>query len=436
MRALLWLFLAGCGRIGFDPNASIDATDAPLGPQFASLALGNGHTCAMSDNGQLACWGDNSYGKLGLGDTTNRELAGPSLPRPSVGTVAPVEVISKSDFNCARLTDSTAKCWGNNDGGQLGTGDQMTRGDLPGEMGNALPVVQLAAGTRIDALCTGHYHVCVLVAGAVRCWGINDVSQDGYGDGAPHFALTDLMTLPAVDLGTNVVISKLACGFNFTCAVTPDGAFKCWGYNPDGELGLGDTATRGDLPGNMGDALPFVDLAGTADSVTLGYGQACALMGGNVKCWGANDAGQLGLGDVTPRGDLSGEMGAALPFVDLGTGAVATALALGANFSCALLSSGDVKCWGANDVGQLGQGDIVRRGDLPGTMGDALPRIQLPGPARAIAAGTLHACAILTSGDLACWGDNSTGELGLGDLQSRGVLPGQLAGVIAPSQLW
>ena len=105
-----------------------------------------------------------------------------------------------------------------------------------------------------------------------------------------------------------------------TCARTFDGAVKCWGSNGSGELGVGDTMERGREPGQMGDALPAVDLGGLrATSISAGRYCTCALLDDrSLKCWGQNLAGNLGLGDIKRRGDDPGEMGDALPFVDLG----------------------------------------------------------------------------------------------------------------------
>ncbi|HEX5059560.1 MAG TPA: hypothetical protein VFV99_09385 [Kofleriaceae bacterium] len=443
-RCLTLIVVGGCGRIAFDPLGVGSGSDVPQdasGREFASVVAGNGHTCVLSNRGEVACWGDNQYGKLGIGDAMNRgdapDEVGLLLPRPDFGTVAkPTALTTTSDFSCALLSDDTAKCWGNNDGAQLGVGDYQSRGDMPGEMGDQLPTVQLAAGTHITALVVGHYHGCALVAGSVRCWGSNDTSQNGYGDSIARDTVAELTTLPAVDLGPGFTVAKLSAGFNWTCAISTAQTVKCWGYQPNGELGLGDTQTRGDAPSDMGAALPVVDVGAPVDLIDAGYFHACALLADRVKCWGGGANGALGSGNMMDRGVAPGQMGAALPFVDLGTNARVTALSAGDRFTCAVLVGGDVKCWGYNNVGQLGLGDVSDRGDAPGEMGDALPRVPLPGPARAVAVGTRHACAILVSGGLVCWGSNANGQLGRGDTQNRGDQPNELDNVIMPSQLW
>src|SRR4029453_17040006 len=101
------------------------------------------------------------------------------------------------------------------------------------------------------------------------------------------------------------------------------------------------------------------------------------LENGSVRCWGGNDTGQLGYGDTDDRGDNANEMGDDLDPIDLGAGRTASAVVGGSFHSCALLDGGAVKCWGANDVGQLGQGDLEPRGDAAGEMGNDLGPIDL-----------------------------------------------------------
>jgi alpha-tubulin suppressor-like RCC1 family protein len=177
--------------------------------------------------------------------------------------------------------------------------------------------------------------------------------------------------LPFVDVAPGLPILALTTQANHACAVLEGGRVKCWGNNYEGELGLGDPITRGISYGQMGDSLPFVNLGESVKAVTLasGYEHTCALLeGGQVKCWGTNQYGQLGLGDQQGRGSVPGQMGDALPFVDLGNVNVVSLVA-GSYHTCALLEGGQVKCWGRNDKGTLGLEDVQDRGGIPGQMG-------------------------------------------------------------------
>src|SRR5690606_4814135 len=115
-----------------------------------------------------------------------------------------------------------------------------------------------------------------------------------------------------------------------------------------------------------------------------------------------------GYGDMMNRGDGPGEMGEQLPIVDLGTGRCAVSIALGGQHTCALLENGAVKCWGDNTHGQLGQGDVDARGDGPYEMGDNLTEIRLgtDQSAVAITVGQSFSCALLIDNSLKCWGAN------------------------------
>jgi alpha-tubulin suppressor-like RCC1 family protein len=164
------------------------------------------------------------------------------------------------------------------------------------------------------------------------------------------------------------------------CALLDNGTVKCWGAG--GLLGLGDAVTRGDEPGEMGDALPALDLGlrppRRVIEIAVGSTHACALLDdASLKCWGSNGHGQLGLGDTTARGDEPGEMGENLPRVDLGRDLAAHVTA-GFDHTCVVAeATGHVKCWGANQSGQLGLGDTRNRGVLPGQLGDTLPAVDL-----------------------------------------------------------
>ncbi len=122
--------------------------------------------------------------------------------------------------------------------------------------------------------------------------------------------------------------------------------------------------------------------------------------------------GRLGNGSTQDVGDQAGEMGAALTTVPLGTGARATAITTGADFACALLLGGSVKCWGNGALGALGLGSGVTLGDQPGELGGFVPAVDLGAGATAISAGDGHVCAVLTTNIVKCWGGNDAGQLG------------------------
>ncbi|KAJ1467406.1 regulator of chromosome condensation 1/beta-lactamase-inhibitor protein II [Baffinella frigidus] len=230
------------------------------------------------------------------------------------------------------------------------------------------------------SISTGGYHTCAL-GNELHCWGDGGYGQLGRADGergpvGGNAGETGLAAFPASDLGTDVTILEVSCGQYMGCALLSGGIIKCWGNAQGGILGNGEASTwTGDDAGEMGDVLTAVDL-GTglaALQISCYNGHCCALLtGGLVKCWGNNDHGQLGQGDMAHRGDQSGEMGDYLPAVILG--ARAMAVAAGWRNTCALLENGLIKCWGGDSIGVAAD-----------QMGDALAPVDLGAGRTAVA---------------------------------------------------
>ena len=203
------------------------------------------------------------------------------------------------------------------------------------------------------------------------------------------------------------------------------GQVFCWGENRFGQLGYGDTEDRGDTSGS-GTEWKRVELSGRAKQVTVGVRHSCALMDtGTVKCWGGNAFGMLGYGDTQDRGTDPAHMGDNLPEVDLGSFVEAVTISAGKTHTCAVVTTGGVKCWGGGMAGALGYGDISHRGNTPGSMGDNLPEINLGAPyvASDITVGDTFACAVVTGapwncGDQPCCYTGRTHDCG--DPESHG----------------
>lgn len=182
-----------------------------------------------------------------------------------------------------------------------------------------------------------------------------------------------------VSLGTGVTAAAIDAGRTHTCVILTGGSLKCWGSNGDGELGLGDTMNRGTNPYFMGDNLLPVNLGAgkTVLSLDLGYAHTCVVLSDSTtRCWGMNAYGALGRGHTSDVGTHPAHMGDALGPALLGTGVTTTQVAAGDYHSCALLSAGNLKCWGFNLGGQLGLGDINDRIQMT-DLGDNLPTVKL-----------------------------------------------------------
>jgi alpha-tubulin suppressor-like RCC1 family protein len=398
------------------------------------IATGASHACALLTSGNVKCWGDNSYGQLGIGDIDYRgdheDEMGDYLPIVDLDAPdAVTQIAVGAHHSCALLYKGVVKCWGDNQYGQLGLGDEEPRGDVPGEMGAALPAVWISQTQVATQIVAGGAHTCALLAdGSVKCWGLNDSGQLGQGS---HFnrgddALEMGTYLSAVPLGNGRTAVQLAAGLSHTCARLDDGSVKCWGNNYFGQLGQGNQFNRGDDLYETGNFLSAIALGNgrTATSITAGYSHTCALLdNGTIKCWGRNDFGQLGLGDPDDRGDNAGEMGNNLPSVSFGWVLSPPAtVAAGGNHTCALLGT-NLRCWGLNSAGQLGLGDSITRGDHSNEMGNSLPIVDVDDthdPVQ-ISGGFEFTCARLGNNRVKCWGNNMYGQLGLGDPVLRGT---------------
>eukprot|EP01083_Nonionella_stella_P185918 679358_1 len=437
MVLLIWLNFATCSAL--------------------DITAGGHHTCALSKLNTTKCFGKNEYGQLGLGDATNvgdapTRMMDSMLPIDLGTDFNPIQIAAGYFHNCALSHSNAVKCWGWGEHAQIGLGDKLWRGNNIGEMGNDLPEVDLGTNFNAVSIAAGGYHTCAIShSNAVKCWGRNDYwdkstpmlgGQLGLGDIIDRGNLPDQMgnRLPEVDLGTNFNAVSIAAGGYHTCAISHSNAVKCWGRNDywdkstpmlGGQLGLGDIIDRGNLPDQMGNRLPEVDLGTNFNAVSIAAGgyHTCALSSSNaMKCWGSNQCAQLGLGDFNERGNAAGEMGDNLSEIDLGPNFIAIQMAAGLYHTCALSEAQTVKCWGCNTHGELGYGDTNHRGDDASDMGDNLLEVDLGVNFNAIqiVCGYEHTCALSEAQTVKCWGNGADGQLGQGDTNNRGDGPDEM----------
>ena len=386
-----WSSLLGDGT---DVNRSAPADVSGLTSGVAAVAAGPSslHTCALTSGGGVMCWGSNFSGDLGDGTTTAR-----ATPVAVVGLGSGVTSLSVGNtHSCAVLTGGAVKCWGGNTYGQLGDGTTVDRLTPVAVVGLPGPVTRVTAGVN---------HSCAVTAsGSAMCWGDNSAGQ--LGDGTMASRLT-----PAAVSGLTSGVTEVAASYRYTCALLASGGVKCWGLNTSGQLGDGTTATR----------VTAADVTGLTSGVTAvaaGEHHACAVMAsGGVKCWGANDAGQIGDGTVTTRLTATEVMNLAQ---------AASAVSAGEDHTCALAIDGGVQCWGSDAYGTLGAGSEIRRLTPAGVSG-------LGSGVSAVSAGYWHVCARTSDGGARCWGGNGYSQLGDGTTTSRStpVMVSGLSGNVA-----
>jgi alpha-tubulin suppressor-like RCC1 family protein len=387
--------------------------------------------------------------------------------RRTNAAIGSVSVTAGEAHTCA-LSDGSAYCWGNNVQGQLGQGDaDLEPHGTPQPVKNFDGIVdlsssggasscattanlvacwgnndfgQIGSGTvggaivtpagvqgltpPLDRISVGAHHTCALKGGRVLCWGSNRDGQLGDGRGGDGVLSSRPVEVEEVDRAT-----VIAAGGDHTCALSSHGMPSCWGGNLFGQLGTSNTGECQHplltIPCSI-TAVPVDGLEERATRLASGNQFTCALIESrSVACWGNNDSGQLGrLTAETCAGAPCGRS----PDLVQGLDGIMD-LAVGNRHACAVDSDGAAWCWGDNTLGQLGDPDAAS--------GPAPVRILLDFPASGLAVGGDHSCAVATSGVIACWGNNNFGQLGSDDTEARFVaairLPVRVEPIASPT---
>ncbi|MBK9443457.1 MAG: RCC1 repeat-containing protein [Comamonadaceae bacterium] len=337
------------------------------------IAAGYDYSCALTATGTVLCWGTNQAGQLGDGSTTARELA---KPVSGIGQATAIAV--GYQHSCA-IDAGLVKCWGQNDYGQLG----------PGSMNPSLVPFTVPGITGATAVAVSYSHTCALVGGAVKCWGANKYGQVGNGSSSTVVA-TPFTAIPS---GATAIA---AAAKGQTCAIVGGGAVQCWGLNSSGQLGTGDNNDR---------LLPATIIPSGASFITMGVFHSCAIVAGTLNCWGNNSHGELGTGNQTQS---------LVPTATQGLSGSVTAVATGQYHTCAIINNGSTQCWGQNYRGQLGIGTLTEFDYR------TVPQTSTVSGASALAAGAEFSCAIV-AGAVKCWGSNLSGQLGNGVTEAQPV---------------
>jgi cysteine-rich repeat protein len=327
--------------------STIPAVD--LGGTAVALALGENHSCALLDSGDVRCWGDSATGETGLGtvsDLGNDEK--PSIAQPiNVGGKV-VQITAGRNHTCALLDTKKVRCWGAGVSGALGYNNTNNIGDgeLPFSAGD------VTVGADVEQVTAGDTFTCVRTsADNARCWGLGTSGRLGYGNVA-NIGDTEFPS-SAGDINVGAKVKFIAAGASHTCVITDTNNVRCWGLNSNGQLGYGHTNTIGD--GEFPNVSGNVSLGDPIVQVTAGLQHTCAVtMTGAVRCWGNSTYGQLGQGNTIQIGDT--EVPSTVSPIDVG-GPV-TQIAANWFHSCVRLDTGGLRCWGRSNYGQLGYGNV------------------------------------------------------------------------------
>jgi alpha-tubulin suppressor-like RCC1 family protein len=371
VRALVWLALVGCGRIGFDAlrdgSAPSDAPSDATPARFSSLRAYANQTCAVYA-GRPYCWGANASGQLGTTSTANAPV-----PTPVAVPAGTVVDLTEGDSDGCVIVDATLYCYGALAGTSTPT---------------AVPSV-----TSATAVGAGNGFACA-IGDRVYCWGnASAAGQLGRGNPAPSAT-----PVPVVYPGTPNPQTQLSVGDDHACSLALGQPPWCWGHNDFGTLGFGSMNPTSELA-------PINVVGGVQALPHIAGWHACSLEGNRVYCWGEGDRGELGDNMSTSS---------AMPMMISTPGLVMDVATGGGpadgDASCAISATADtIECWGNGQFGRLGNGMAMS------TTGP-VPVQGLPSPTNAVhvALGYDHTCALLADGDIWCWGKGDSGQLGDG----------------------
>jgi alpha-tubulin suppressor-like RCC1 family protein len=387
-----------------------------------NLYLGSGVTCVGKDSvrcfGLSEFWSVSSNYRTIIGDEENDLPA--NMPDINVGNGVVTDIDISSTFACAVLDNTRVKCWGRNDVGQVGQGNGFPYyGASAGLMGDDVADVDLDTSKTIAEIDLGSRHACVRYTdGSVKCWGVNNQGHLGLGDANGRGDTNVEMGMNLPFMQTDGTVLDIATGYNHTCIINEIPEVKCFGSNSYGQLGVSDDAVTNLGTAIVPDAILAINLPADGARVAAGVKHSCALMNGNIiKCWGEGSQGALGTGNQNDYGKNATFPIAAGPNVDTGPTSYPVSIAVHQDISCARYANGAAKCWGTNLKGQLGlgnnSGNFAAMGDQANEMGNNLPFLDLPRNVLDIQPGANHVCALLDDNRVYCWGSNEDGALGI-----------------------
>jgi len=405
------------------PEAGLDASVQVL-EDAVSVSAGRAHTCVVTAAQDVLCWGANGVGQLGV---PTAQVARSSVPvKVELGAKA-TSVAAGGNHSCAILTDGSLRCWGSNERGQLGRGTLVATGGV-GPV--TPPTKNAAAWTTAEVITAGASFTCVgMRAGDLGgipgrrffCWGENIARQVGTESTNGQPALVpNMITQNGTETAPAVEGYSVSCGDDFACAgyyAAAGAAFftaiGCWGSRTNGQIGGPpingyEVGIRYPSSASDGGQSPIIGLF-KEGLVATGAGHGCVRVEQAgvtpvaLRCWGNNTKGQTGSALVGYR---PAEAVAGFDATNV------SALGAGGANTCVIVN-GQVQCIGANEVGQLGRGAIDARANA------TFANVGLPPSASSISVGATHACAVLGAapgqkGQVACWGNNQSGQLGDG----------------------
>lgn len=373
---------------------------------FYKVSAGENFTCGLNGYGEVYCWGQNNFGKIGIGDDLSSSITVPSLIEDSeTGTQYYTDISLGDNFACALTVRGQAVCWGDNSYKQMG-------GTIPSSY-STLPIdFNPIAEDRLISISAGATHACGVSSddGSIICWGSNSSGECGLGAKSSS-ELPDYADRSAIYTSGYGMFVAVSAGENITCAVDSAGYSYCWGKGTSGTIGDSNNKDRL-TPTFINTSLSFNLDTHRTKQIAVGRDHVCNISwAGDSYCWGKNTYGQLGSTEYNqinyPYPVTMNDVGEAttLKFETLSEGA--------SNFHvCGLTSNGKMYCWGDNTTGQLGDGNSGTTENAPVAVSWEFSTELGTKRYKDILTGPNHTCAAASDGELLCWGTLEDGEFG------------------------
>jgi len=255
---------------------------------IVQVALGESHSCALDEFGQIKCWGRNNLGQVGTGDSDSVRV----IPENVVLNEKAKGVALGSNHTCTLTESAKIYCWGDNTKGQLGLGDSRSR-SRPTLVSSIVNPVSLTAG--YDKTCA------ILQDGSAKCWGDGEFGQLGDGDIVNKFLPVFVSTSSTDKSGATVPlkgIKAISLGYAHSCLIDDKSNLWCWGKAGNDRLGVGDTSSESSYTSK---SYVFYSsgssaIMGSAEKVSTAFNHSCLLrVDSTIYCWGKNDYQQLGV---------------------------------------------------------------------------------------------------------------------------------------------
>lgn len=358
------------------------------------------NTCGINFNDKAYCWGANGSGQVGDSTSVTKTTPAPILDTGVLAGLTIDAVSTGSTHACAIASNKKPYCWGANNYSQLGDGTTVAK-TTPNTVTNTGAI----AGLDIVSITANQYNTCALASNeTLYCWGYNLNGQLGIGNTTTKNVPT---LVPATGILAGLTIKSFSLGAAHVCAIASNYSAYCWGSNFYGQVGNGSTAFTVSSPVAVVKTGALSGL--TIKMIASGSSHTCAIASNDkVYCWGNNASGQLGDGTTTRRTSpilVSGVL----------AGLTINSISVGNDATCVIASDGKAYCWGANTYSQIDTTTSNKTTPTEINTTGALTGLTF----KSLVAGNYHTCAITSDDQSYCWGRNNSGQLGDGRMPTN-----------------